>query len=345
MEPERRYATSFDGTKIYYEKYGKGPAIIPCNGIGVSTYFWKYLTEYFEETHTVILWDYRSHGRSGAAPDFSDLTMSTNARDLKAVMDDAGISQAVILGHSMGVQTILEFYRLYPEHVAALIPVLGSYGKPMDTFLGTDKMKYGFPFIYFFVNRYPRLTTCMTQTMYKTLFSDVIAFNGARLIKFINWQHFKIDDLIPYVHHLKTLDLRAFTNMARHMQNHSALPWLKDIKAPTLIIAGEDDLFTPWEISEKMRQLIPGAEMLTIPRGSHAALVEQPELMNLRIEKFLGERLSGSAWAKSVLADKSCEAAPPAAKVASDPAPEKKAARAAKPRKARKALVAQANPA
>lgn len=337
MEPECSYATSFDGTRIYYEKYGRGPVIIPCNGIGVSTYFWKYLTEYFARDHTVILWDYRSHGRSGAAPDFSDLTMSTNARDLKAVMDDAGVSEAVLLGHSMGVQTILEFYRLYPEHAAALIPVLGAYGKPMDTFLGTDKMKYGFPFIYFFVNRYPQMVTCLTQAFYKTLFSDAIAYNGARLIKFINWQHFKIEDLIPYVHHLKTLDLRAFTNMARHMQNHSALSWLKDIKVPTLIIAGEDDLFTPWEISEKMRQLIPGAEMLTIPRGSHAALVEQPELMNLRIEKFFGERMVDSAWANGK------KAAPAAEKPKAKPKARQKPkaeAKAPKPRKtAKKAAV------
>ncbi len=297
MKFSERYATSFDGTKIYYMSAGEGPVICACNGIGVSVFFWKYLAEYFGRTHRIILWDYRSHGKSGAAPDYGSLTMSTNALDLKAVLDSAGASEAVLLGHSMGVQTIYEFYRLFPERVAALIPVLGSYGRPMDTFLNTDKMKYLFPVAYRFANCFPHASTRITQMFYDVLFFGPIAYAGGKVVKFINWQHFKKEDLIPYLDHMRTLDLRAFLGMARRMQEHSAKDWLPEIKVPVLIISGEDDLFTPWKISAEMHRLIPGSELLTIPRGSHAALVEQPELMNLRIEKFMRERLAKGSWA------------------------------------------------
>jgi pimeloyl-ACP methyl ester carboxylesterase len=60
---------------------------------------------------------------------------------------------------------------------------------------------------------------------------------------------------------------------------------------PTLVVAGERDLFTPRHLSLEMAQRIRGAELLEIPRGSHAALIEQPELVNLRLEKFLRERV------------------------------------------------------
>ncbi|MBI5844723.1 MAG: alpha/beta hydrolase [Deltaproteobacteria bacterium] len=299
MDFAEQYATSFDDTKIYYMTKGSGPAICACNGIGVSVFFWKYLAEYFVKDHKVILWDYRSHGKSGAAPDYSGLTMSTNALDLKAVLDAAGIEKVVLLGHSMGVQTIYEFYRMFPERVAALIPVLGSYGQPMNTFLHTDKMKYFFPVAYRFANCFPHFSTRMTQTMYEVLFKDPLPFIGGKAIRFINSQHFRKDDLIPYLDHLRTLDLRAFLGMARRMQEHTAKDWLHEIKVPTLIIAGQDDLFTPWRISAEMHKLIPESELLTIPRGSHAALVEQPELMNLRIEKFFRERLAKSQWEAS----------------------------------------------
>jgi hypothetical protein len=41
-----------------------------------------------------------------------------------------------------------------------------------------------------------------------------------------------------------------------------------------------------------MAQRLGSAEILEIPGGSHAALIEQPELINLRLEKFLRERVA-----------------------------------------------------
>lgn len=293
---EKHHITSFDGTRIYYESMGEGPVICACNGIGVSTFFWKYLADYFSRTHRVILWDYRCHGKSGPAPDYDSLSMTDNARDLAAVLDHAGVGSALLTGHSMGVQTIFEFYRHYPERCAGLIPVLGAYGKPMDTFMGTSLISRLFPFGYYATFLFPGLTRNFTQALYKLIFLQPVAFNGARLIKFVNSQHMKSRDLKPYLDHIKTLDLRAFMSMAKHMQENSALDLLPKMKIPVLIVAGEEDLFTPWKISKKMQTLIPEAELLTIPRGSHAALVEQPELMNLRIEKFIRERLLDSEW-------------------------------------------------
>jgi pimeloyl-ACP methyl ester carboxylesterase len=79
--------------------------------------------------------------------------------------------------------------------------------------------------------------------------------------------------------------------MVRAAQEHDAGPLLSEIRAPTLVVAGERDLFTPRKLSLEMAQRIPSAELLEIPRGSHAALIEQPELINLRLEKFLRERV------------------------------------------------------
>ncbi|ACL03770.1 alpha/beta hydrolase fold protein [Desulfatibacillum aliphaticivorans] len=286
-----RTVKSFDGTRIHYRTEGEGPVMCACNGIGVSTFFWNYLVKYFSKSHRVIVWDYRFHGKSGPGPDYDGLTMETNARDLLAVLDDAKADKAVLLGHSMGVQTILEFYRQNPDRCAALIPVLGAYGRPLDTFLGTDIFKYLFAFGFYPMFLFPGAAQKAVRTGLKVLFSDYVAWPGARLTGLVNFQHIRKKDLHLYLDHLKTLDLRAFMAMAKHMQEHSARAILPEIKVPVLVIAGEDDLFTPLEISKDMHGMIPNSELLVIPRGSHAALVEQPELMNLRIEKFLRERV------------------------------------------------------
>jgi len=56
---------------------------------------------------------------------------------------------------------------------------------------------------------------------------------------------------------------------------------------PTLIVAGTDDTFTPYWLSEEMHARIRGSELLTVPGGTHVAPIEHPELITLRLEKFL----------------------------------------------------------
>jgi pimeloyl-ACP methyl ester carboxylesterase len=48
---------------------------------------------------------------------------------------------------------------------------------------------------------------------------------------------------------------------------------------------------TPPALSLEMQRKIKDSEMLLIPGGSHAALFEQPELINLRLDKFLRQRV------------------------------------------------------
>ena len=54
-----------------------------------------------------------------------------------------------------------------------------------------------------------------------------------------------------------------------------------------LFHAGDKDTFTPMWASEKMLNEMPEAELLYIREGSHAGIVEHPELINLRLDKFI----------------------------------------------------------
>jgi len=91
----------------------------------------------------------------------------------------------------------------------------------------------------------------------------------------------------PYFEHLAELDLRGYFALARDLLSHDASDLLPQIRVPTLVVAGERDLFTPVQRSREMAAQIPGAELLLLRQGSHAALVEQPELVALSVEKFL----------------------------------------------------------
>ena len=53
-----------DGLKLFWQATGSGPPLVCCNGLGVSTFFWRYIVEQFRDRYEVIVWDYRGHGRS-----------------------------------------------------------------------------------------------------------------------------------------------------------------------------------------------------------------------------------------------------------------------------------------
>ncbi len=99
------------------------------------------------------------------------------------------------------------------------------------------------------------------------------------------------EDASAYIDHIFGLDPAFFTNLLKSVQGHSTETVLKKVKIPSLVIGGEYDQFTPVWIAKKLNRTIPGSEIFIVKKGTHAALLEQPELINLRIEKFFRERL------------------------------------------------------
>lgn len=284
-------ALGVGGVPLRYEVFGKGePTIVCCNGVGVSTFFWKYVAEYFAGSHRVVTWDYRGHNGSGT-PDAmipANFTIEINARDAIAVLDACGVERAVFLGHSMGCQVILDVWRQYPERVAGLVPICGPFGRPLDTALGAPAVAHVlFDSLYAAVNMFPT----EVQSVLRPLLRSPLPMHIARLGA-INAQLAELEDMLPYFEHLSRIDMRVFFLMFGEMQKHDAGPWLERIDVPTMVVAGEHDLLTPLELSYEMAERVPQADLLVLPRGSHAGLIEHPELLNLRLEKFLRERVA-----------------------------------------------------
>jgi len=63
------------------------------------------------------------------------------------------------------------------------------------------------------------------------------------------------------------------------------------------VVAGELDTWTPMWLSVKMHAAVPGSEMLVLPAGSHVGPIEHPELLALRVERFLDDHFEPTARA------------------------------------------------
>ena len=74
-------ATAPEGAELHWRAQGEGKvALLASNGIGVSTFFWRHLGQYFSGTHTFVTWDYRGHGKSPVPQSPEDLTVALCAR-------------------------------------------------------------------------------------------------------------------------------------------------------------------------------------------------------------------------------------------------------------------------
>lgn len=288
--PEAREGTvkSFDGTMIAHRSLGQGsPPIVCCNGLGVGSFFWVYLESYFQEQRRVITWDYRGHGKSGLKENRKNYTLEALVKDAKRVLDSLRVKKAVLVGHSLGAQVIFEFYRQYPNRVAALIPCFGTDGQPMNTFYNLKLSRYLFQACYEISQRFPTPSNLISQVLLR----NPLSFYLGGMFKIMNTGMINKDDVKRYIDHLLQVDPIFFTDLLKSAQEHSAQDMLPEIKVPTLIVAGEQDQFTPLWISKKMHRLIPQSELFVVKKGSHAALVEQHDLINLRLEKFINERV------------------------------------------------------
>lgn len=276
--------TPEEESRLYYIQRGSGPCVVFCNGIGVAaSSFWAKISRALSKFYCTLNWDYRGHGRSSAPEHPERLGIGTCAEDLARVMDQLGIEQAVVAGHSMGVQVAFEFYRRFPERVLGLIPTLGSYQRPFDTFMRFRRSPQLFRVVSEFVLRHPSIA----ERVWPHLFDIRAAKLLSRWIPLTHPTLFPHAELDFYLSHMSSISPVVFFHLARHMQSHSADEILEEIDVPCLIFAGENDLFTPLELSVEMYQRIPQAEFQLIRHGSHGALAEQPDLFWLRMQLFL----------------------------------------------------------
>lgn len=290
--PRSGFVRTPDGVQLRWSATGHGPLMACCNGVGVGTFFWKYLVEHFRDRYTVVTWDYRGHGRSDLHLDplHTDLSVARHADDLMVVLDAVrgGEEPAILFGHSMGCQVILEAWKRHPERVLGLVLLQGTAGHVLDTFFGSARSPKIFSVIRRLALAGGRATNALIRPILETPIAEVIGLRASMMDR--HYTH--PEDLRNYLNHLARMDQRVFLGCVLEAQRHSCWEDLARVDVPTLVIAAEYDTFTPVGCGRKVAAMIPGAELLVLGGATHAALVEQPDTIHVRVDRFLSEHFS-----------------------------------------------------
>jgi pimeloyl-ACP methyl ester carboxylesterase len=286
--PRQGFLRADDGVELFYRVVGEGqPALVCCNGVGVSTFFWKYLSRRFSPDRAVVMWDYRGHNRSGVPGPDQRVDIPQMAADLGCLVQHLGLEKPVYLGHSMGAQVILERFRQAPDEVGGLVSVLGTAGHPLDTFGGLKISRTLFDLILATNDFWPR----SLDTFSKILLALPGAYDVAKLAKMVDGGRLSRHDLRQYLHQLTDMGTPLFCRMLEQLGEHTAWDVLPTVTVPTLIIAAEFDGFTPPELAHRVADTVPNSDFLMLAGASHAGIVEQPERINEEVASWLERRI------------------------------------------------------
>jgi pimeloyl-ACP methyl ester carboxylesterase len=119
------------GTDVHYLDEGKGPPLVFLHGFTSCAEAWFQQFEHFCGRYRVIAYDSVNHGMSSNSP--RDADEPDRADELEALLSALGIERPVLLGNSMGGNTLLRWAARFPERAAALVPSgtgVGGDGQP-----------------------------------------------------------------------------------------------------------------------------------------------------------------------------------------------------------------------
>lgn len=330
------YFRTRDGVRLYYSVEGPAgaPLLFFCYGLVCSKLQWKYQWQEFRQTHRCVYMDYRGHGQSDKPEDPESVTIEACARDLLDLLDELEAPDAVVLGHSLGVNIILDLYRLAPERVRGLVLANGTPKDPFETMFHHNFLQVAFPLVHATQKFFPEIL----QKIWRSQGTNPVNQQFVALAGF-NPKLAKREDINEYLRLTSTVDLDIFLSLLNDFMKTDATHWLHEVSAPTLVLAGEQDKITPPLNQRLFAKLIPGAEYHEIKEGSHCSQMEKPELVNGILREFFA-RVEKSQLKRAMKASKpskpgKASAAKPKGKAkAKAPKPARPAARPAKKAKA-----------
>src|SRR5438874_4716093 len=225
------------GAEIYYETAGDGDPLVLIMGLGADSRGWAMQTTALAEHYRVVLIDNRGVGKSSVAP--PPYTTKQMAADVLAIMDDAGIERAHILGVSLGGTIAQELVLAAPERVRSL--ALGS------TWPG--------PSVWRSRIRQLQLGILETQGIEALVrFRALFIFTPALVVGAPAMM-----DVIEKT--MAETPLEGYLHQLDAAETHDARARLGGITTPTLVLTGKRDILVPPELSFEVASLIPSAQL------------------------------------------------------------------------------------
>jgi 3-oxoadipate enol-lactonase len=262
----------FDGGELEYDVAGEGPGVVLLHPGLWDRRTWDDQFEPFAERYRVVRFDARGYGRSSRLE--PERPFST-ADDARAVMDAVGISEAALVGCSVGGGTAIDIALTSPDRVTALVLVASGVGGMPD---GPAEEEA------WWRERDAAWEAAMAS-------GDIAA---ARRIQVEAWAGLGVEDdagrrileiAMDNIH-----EMTADEDAAVH-PDPPAFERLHEIAVPKLVLPAEHDPSGVARISNALAERIPNARLVEIADTDHVVNMRQPAAFNEIVLAFLAEVL------------------------------------------------------
>ena len=254
-----------NGIELNCEVQGSGPWVVLSHSLACDLHMWDPQAALLAADHTVLRFDTRGHGASGAPA--GEYSLDMLADDAKGLLDALGVTSCHWVGLSMGGMIGQTFALRHPDVFRTLVLADTASRYPpeartlWDARIATAEARGMEPLVEGTIGRWfsPGFRAAQRE-LCERIAATIRATPAA--------------GYVGCCHALSKLDLTAR---------------LKEIACPALVIVGEQDAATPLDMAREIHNALPGSELAVIPSAMHLSNVEQPEAFNRALTGFLAK--------------------------------------------------------
>jgi 3-oxoadipate enol-lactonase/4-carboxymuconolactone decarboxylase len=256
--------TNSQGVRLFWKQDGADarPALLLLNSILTDHSLWDHLVPFLVDHFRVIRMDMRGQGASDAPG--GDYTLAELASDAWAVLDAAGVEQALLCGLSLGGLTALQMASERPERLTGIAVASCSITVQRDLWHDriVDARQNG-----------------MRELAATTLDIWLDPDRGKRIMRWID----------PLRRVMATSLVDGYCGCAAAIRDMELATVVQRIDVPTLVIGGNCDRGTSYSPKGlRIAQLVPGASEVHIA-GGYLACIESPGAFAIALGRFFDQ--------------------------------------------------------
>jgi 3-oxoadipate enol-lactonase len=251
--------TTDDGTGLYYETEGSGETVAFVGEAGLGAWQWGWQHGAVAGPYQSLVWDLRGTGRSDTPPGPYDI--DTLARDLEAVLSDAGVRNVHLAGVGLGGMVALRYAKVFSRAETLTLFNTAAVGEHIEYSALRDLCE-------------PRTDTASLQSSLSGAFSeDFRTANPDLLDRISTWRR------------EEDADSDGFDAQVSAIESFEAGP-LYEVTLPTLVCHGLADPVVDVEVGRQLAEDLPRGSFEAV-EGRHLCFVEHSQAVTDRMLTFI----------------------------------------------------------
>ncbi len=250
------------GAKIFYkDSGGSGVPVVFLHAFTGDSGVWEHQIRAFTGAgYRFIAYDRRGFGQTVAD---ANGPASTGADDLLALIDRLKIGKFHLVGTAGGGFVAVDFAISYPQRLRSFTLLCSTAGVQDQEYVEATR----------------RMRPDGFEKMPNSFLELSPSYRFAHPEGAARWSEFEARNRAP----------EAVRGPAQPSRNHVTLAMLEGIEIPTLVMAGDADLYAPPALMRRIADRIHGAQFVTIPEAGHSVWWEEPDEFNRTVIAFIGK--------------------------------------------------------